>query len=83
MKNLTALSPAEAEQIRLLNAAIENGEKADDWVRDCRAGRDEAINQLRIMGWTIADVAALSGLSPAAISNIGEGVVPKRKKANA
>lgn len=83
MKKLSELTPEETEQILVLNSAIENGEKADKWVRDCRAGRDDAINTLRTLGWTIADVSALSGLSPAAIAKIGDGVVPKRKKANA
>lgn len=80
MRDLANLTAEEAEQIRLLNAAIENAGKADGWLRQCREGRDEAINALRGLGWTIADVAALSGLSPAAIAKIGDGVVPGRKK---
>jgi hypothetical protein len=74
------MSEEEQALVGQLGIALVNQAKAADWLTAMRGARDEAINQLRVLGWPIADCAEISGLSAAAISKIGDagGIVGTR-----
>ncbi len=79
-RTLDDMSREEQAAVAKLGHALENQVKASEWLISMRGSRDEAINELRLLGWTVEECAEISGLSPAAIAKIGKagGVIGTR-----